>query len=688
MLFGSFQLETPGGGLLPIANARARAILAMLCTEPEVAVDRALLSELLWPGRFTAHAKASLRQCLFELGKLLEPLGRDLLIVTRSAVGLAPGAVETDLGRLEHVLRHGDAGEAIRQLNLLGSAQLIDRMDFGDAFRLWRAQRRGKIEQRLRDLVSDRLAALEATGERESQVRLRDAWARRDPDFGQFDQGANGSDPSRLAVLPFRSIGTAETQDYFTEGMAEELIVMLGRVPRLRVTGRTSAFHFRDSELDLKGIAAALNVSHLVEGTVQCSGPQVRIHVHLIDGATGFELWGERYAGSIDDIFALQEQVASAVTAAISSALGISLRAPPVPELTRSKQAYDLFLQGRSLCARRFGEGVLETAIAMFEQAVDIDPDFAECWVALAEAHQLVSVYTQCLDRNGEAAKMAECAKRALALNPRLGYAHSLLGLFELTRFNFVGALEYGFKGYALEPGDPSVALRLGCYLAFIGRTRDAAPYIRKAVDLDPVDGRKYAMLWGVHFCQGNLPEALAAAERMVDLGMMAVPLGATLAAMGEHELAVEKYVINQNVINGMILPPVGIGVQTPEAMAAYWTVAAKGICSGQEADRQTYWQVLEMLFAVLHDKSDPAISGPAIFTGHADLAYRTIGQKITPANLMALVPLWTPVFPICRIWQHPEFIPFAQRIGMAEAWDKYGWPDLLPPPSNLRRAN
>jgi hypothetical protein len=89
------------------------------------------------------------------------------------------------------------------------------------------------------------------------------------------------------------------------------------------------------------------------------------------------------------------------------------------------------------------------------------------------------------------------------------------------------------------------------------------------------------------------------------------------------------------------------------------------------------------MLYAVLHDKSDLAISGPAIVTGNAELVFKTIGHRISPSNLIALVPLWTEVDPVCRVWQHPDFIAFAQRVGMAAAWDKYGWPDLLPPPSN-----
>jgi hypothetical protein len=173
----------------------------------------------------------------------------------------------------------------------------------------------------------------------------------------------------------------------------------------------------------------------------------------------------------------------------------------------------------------------------------------------------------------------------------------------------------------------------------------------------------------------------------MVDLGWPSVHLAVATAAMGQHEPAIEQYRLTQRLVNTMILPPAGTEATSTEAMDAYWLIAAKGVCSGVEADRLMYWQVLEMMFATLHDPADQAIVAPAIFTGNAELVFRAYDRQITPANLLSLITLWADVDPIRRIREHPEFIPFAQRIGMAAAWDKYGWPDLLPPPDNLPRA-
>ena len=683
-LFGDFKLKAIDGTEISISNRRAKALLAVLSLIGDDAIDREQLSRLLWPGRFESHARASLRQCLLDLGKLLEPFGSEILHITRHTVCLNRELIATDLGDLEATLVEGKATAAANQLEAIGAMALVEQMDFGEAFNVWLSKRRLEADYRLQTAVEAALEAALRRGDAEGLAALQKAWALRTllaaptAAFGIADKKA------RIAVLPFQTLNADESEDYFADGIVDEMITTLGRVPQLQVVGRTSSFHFRGSELALPAIAIELRVAHLIEGSVQRQGDKVRIFVRLIDGATGYESWGQRYDGLFCDIFELQEAVAQAVTNALAENLDLVIDEPPVRGMTRCKGAYELYLQGQSLCSRRFGEGVLNSAINLFEQALTIDPDFAECWAALAEAHQLVSVYTQCLDRNAEAARMADCARRAIVLSPQLAYPYALVGLHELTRCNFVGALDYAYQAFHLEPNNPAVAMRLGSFLMFVGRTRDALPFIRSALEQDPVDGRKYSLLCGAQLCTGDLQAANESALKMVDLGMPSTLLGLTSAALGNRDHAIEQYLQTQKMMNSIILPPVGIGVQTPEAMNAYWLIAANAICGGSEEDRQTYWQVLEMLYAVLHDKSDLSISGPAVLTGNADLVFKTFGHSITPSNLIAMVPLWADIDPIRRTWQHPEFIPFAQRIGMAAAWDKYGWPDLLSSPLNL----
>ena len=163
--------------------------------------------------------------------------------------------------------------------------------------------------------------------------------------------------------------------------------------------------------------------------------------------------------------------------------------------------------------------------------------------------------------------------------------------------------------------------------------------------------------------------------------------LAVAVATGGEHERAVQIYQQTRLLMNKVITPPAGTAPMPPEMMDAYWLVAARGVCSGREEDRQQYCRTLDMLHATLHDPADPSVVLPAIFMGYAELLFTALRSGISPANTLCFLSIWSDSEPIRRIWTDQEFIPFAQRIGMADAWDKYGWPDLLPSPSNMKQA-
>ena len=681
-LFGEFRLKTADATEIPISNRRAKALLALLCLNMDQAINREQLSKLLWPGRFESHARASLRQCLLDLGKLLEPLGPEILHVTRSSACLNRAAIASDLGDLEAALADGNTVDAATLLSAIGTAPLVAGMDFGEAFGAWLSNRRMEAEHRLQIAVNDALAAAILRGDMGGHGALKKAWELRQPSapLGLVSAPAN---KSRIAVLPFQAPNAKDGEDYFADGIVDELITVLGQVPQLLVAGRTSSFHFRGSDLASPAIANALRVAHLIEGSVQRQGEDVRIFVRLIDGATGFESWGHRYDGSLNNIFALQEIVAKAVTAALAEKLGLDIDEPLVHGMTHSKAAFDLYLQGRSLGFKIFGDGALDTAITLLEEAVRLDPDFAEAWLLLAEVHQLIAIYTACLDRPAESAKMAACVQKALAIKPTLGQAYSLLGLHRLTQNDFVGALDLAFKGYLMEPNNPQVAMRLGSYLMLCGRTRDGMKYIEEAIAQDPIDGRKYMLRCSAYLNLGDVAAAVADGQRSVDLGFPSIHLAVATTAAGQHDLAVEQYMQTRLLLNKSIFPPAGTAPMPPEVMDAYWLVAAKGVCSGIAQDREAYCRTLDYLHVTMHDNGDYAITLPTVFMGYTEMLYKTLGQRISPGNFGCLMSIWADIEPVRQIWQHPEFIPFAQRIGMAAAWDKYGWPDLLPVPSN-----
>ncbi len=638
-LAGAFRLYQPDGREILISSRRARALLAILCLLGGEPIERDALRKLLWPGRYPAQGKASLRQCLLNLGRLLVPLGPDVLIITRESVALRTDAITIDL------------------LEVTAPDQpILAELDLGEPFCKWVAARRLELARSSLPGEASPISTLVAMHQ---------------------------ADRRGVAILPFSSGPAAGDNEYFADGMVDELITALSGVPGLQVAGRTSSFHFRASDLAPAQIAAQLGVSHLVEGSVQRQGERVRIHAHLIDGSTGFELWGSRFDGVLGDIFGLQETVARGVTAALASALGIALQPPVVGNLTHSKEAYDLYLQGRGLNARLFGDGVLTRAAELLEQAVALDPRFAEAWVLLGDVQQRMGIYLAGTDQTEASAKMADCVREALAIKPDLGQAYGLLALHEFTRNNIVGSLDLAFKACEVEPNNPAVAVRIGGLLLFCGLTRRGMHFLDQAINQDPVDGRNYMVRSAGQLNLGKVDAAIADAQRCVDLGFPSIWLGVALAAAGEHERAVEAYQQTRYAIANSIPPPSGTGPMPPAMIDAYWDVAARGVCSGKPEEREAYCRTLDFLHLSMQDKEHQAITLPAVFMGYADMLFKTIGTRITLQNLACLMSIWTEIEPMCRIWQHPEFILFAQRIGMAEAWDKYGWPDLLERPTN-----
>lgn len=682
-LFGGFQLLSSSGQEIEISNRRARALIAMLLLEPDESLERDHICKLLWTGRFEAQARASLRQCLLGLGKILDPLECDLLEISRSRISLNTASVRSDLDDLEKALADGKWAQATASLLDIGGKQLLDQLNFGEDFEAWIAERRQAIEQKLQTQINDALDKLKTSGNLTDHDKLLDAWMARHPAASRVIMGERQSGKTRIAILPFASLDSEDDQGYLADGIVDELITTLGQVPQLLVAGRTSSFQFKNTDLSLPEIAELLHVSHLMEGSVQRQNADVRMNVRLIDGQTGFESWSYSYDGTEDDIFASREQLARTITRELGVALDLNVAEPNVRRMTENKEAYGLYLQGRALTRRAIGDGVLGTAIKLLEQALELEPEFAECWTALAEAHVYTAVYTPCLDKLGEVERMAECAQKAIELSPKPGHAYAMLGLYQWTQNDAVGALDLALKAYQSEPENPAVVMRLGSFLLYCGRTAEALPYIEAAIDQDPVDGRNYGMLCVAQLNLGNIDAAIRAGQRMADLGQPSLHLAAATAASGNHELAVEQYQKTRLLMNSVIFPPAGTAPMSPEAMDAYWLLAAKGIHSGQEEDRQQYCQMLELLHASFPDPSDPTIVWPAIWMGYAPMVFKTLGKQITPPNMVGLMSLWADIEPIRQTRIHPDFMDFAKRIGLVAAWEKYGWPDLISAPTN-----
>ncbi|MGI9103272.1 MAG: adenylate/guanylate cyclase domain-containing protein [Terriglobales bacterium] len=328
-------------------------------------------------------------------------------------------------------------------------------------------------------------------------------------------RAAEGIAPS-IAVLPFVDLSAEKNQEYFSDGLAEELLNDLTKVPGLRVAARTSSFQFKGKTGDLREVGEKLNVAAILEGSVRKEGRRVRITAQLIKTADGFHLWSETYDRQLNDIFAVQEEIARSVAASLKMTL---LEAKSGSGSTRAgnSEAYTLYLQGRYFLDRRTKEG-LEKAIGCYEQAVKLDPGYAAAWAGLAAARSRLadSGYVP-LDRTYAQARQA--AARALELDPDFAEAHAAMGSIQQRYdWDWTGADSSYKKALELEPGNAAVIRGAAEQAIAMGRLEDALVLDRRAANLDPLGAAtQYSLALHAYFA-GHFDEAIAASRKALEL--------------------------------------------------------------------------------------------------------------------------------------------------------------------------
>jgi TolB-like protein/cytochrome c-type biogenesis protein CcmH/NrfG len=319
-----------------------------------------------------------------------------------------------------------------------------------------------------------------------------------------------------IAVLPFVNMSDDKSQEYFSDGLAEELLNSLAKIPELRVAARTSSFQFKGKTEDLRVIGEKLNVGTILEGSVRKQGRQVRITAQLIKVADGFHLWSETYDRELDDIFAVQEEIAHSVAGSLKVALLGAKTATPSTQ-GKNAEAYNAYLQGRYFLDRR-GKENLEKAVGYYEQAVRLDPGYAPAWAGLAETRrsQADSTYLP-LDEGYRKAR--EGVERALALDPNLAEAHAAMGWIR-THYDWDwAAADASFqRALVLEPGNAAVVRGAARMAATLGRFEEALALDRRAVEMDPLNARAYYNLGIYANYAGRLEEAVAAFKKALEI--------------------------------------------------------------------------------------------------------------------------------------------------------------------------
>lgn len=339
-----------------------------------------------------------------------------------------------------------------------------------------------------------------------------------------------------IAVLPFADMSPEKDQEYFSDGMTEEILNVLAKVSELRVTARTSAFAFKGRDQDLRAVGDSLGVQYIVEGSVRKSGEQLRITAQLIDAADGSHMWSESYDEALTaaNVFDIQTRIAGSISEALRVPLGISDAAGLVTP-TADLEAFDLYLAGRGHIRVR-GQGLNE-AIRLFEAAIDRDSTWAPAWAGLAEATELVTWYPEAWDdgRPEELADLTDkqralqaaaerAAHRALELNPRAASARVALGSVHRYRRQWRESEAEYLRALEIDPDNPEAFQQYGEMLESVGRITESVRSARRAVDLDgaPIRHLQYASSLGG---DGRWEEALEQLRlaRELDTGSLLV---------------------------------------------------------------------------------------------------------------------------------------------------------------------
>lgn len=447
-----------------------------------------------------------------------------------------------------------------------------------------------------------------------------------------------------IAVLPFVNMSSDAEQEYFSDGLSEELLNLLAKIPQLRVIARTSSFAFKGEKIEIAEIAKKLNVAHVLEGSVRKSGNQVRITAQLIRASDSSHLWSETYDRSLDDVFAIQDEISAAVVEQLKITL---LGAAPEAKET-DPAAYVLYLQARQLQRQRTPEGHAQS-IDLYQRALAIAPDYAASWVGLSENYSVQAGFGQRPIKEGYTLAR-EAADKALMLDPDNAAAHAQLGSISMHfDGNLAAAARHIERALQLDPANPDIFLNATDLAGALGRSEEAIALGEYAVSRDPVNSGGHSILSYYYSAAGRQDEAIALRHTALSLspGMHVAQynIGVALLRKGEPDAALAAMQLES--VEGFRL----IG----SAMAYH--------ALGQAAES-------DAALAELIDKyaMDTAynIAYVLAYRGEADRAFEWLDKAVQYKD-PGLAGIPTKI-EFAKIQNDPRWLPFLESIGKSPA--------------------
>jgi TolB-like protein/class 3 adenylate cyclase/Tfp pilus assembly protein PilF len=373
---------------------------------------------------------------------------------------------------------------------------------------------------------------------------------------GKTEEKKTPSIPSSIpkksvAVLPFVNMSNDPEQEYFSDGVAEEILNSLSHFNDLKVAGRTSSFQFKGKNIDLRKLGQKLGVNTVLEGSVRKQGTHLRVTVQLINVEDGFHLWSEKYDREMDDIFAIQDEIALSVTEKLKIILLETERAIITRTPTENKEAYDLYLKGRFYWNRR-GPG-LRKGLEYFLKAAELDPEFSLAHAGIADTYALFAFYSVLPPRE-VIPKARQAATRAIHLNPARIEPYSVLAF--ITAFydwNWTEAKKQFEKAIAINPGYAPAHVWYSNYLSWVEKDYfHSADEAFKAIEHEPLISHSHSILASVYVCFGKFEEACKSSQAGIELDansfLAYTGLAQALHGLGKDKEAIETIQFAVNI--------------------------------------------------------------------------------------------------------------------------------------------
>jgi serine/threonine-protein kinase len=449
-----------------------------------------------------------------------------------------------------------------------------------------------------------------------------------------------------IAVLPFVDLSQTHDQEYFCDGISEEILDALAQIKGLRVVARTSSFSFKGKNTDVAEIGQKLGVANILEGSLRREGDRIRISAQLINARDGFHIWSDTFERELQGVFAVQDEI----TRAIVDALKIKLAVVLPPRARQNTEAYDLYLQGLYL-SNKSDEKNLRKSLSLFQRALDIDPNFARAWTGISKAWMWLSdAYVEPLEAGP---KWEEAALKALALDERDAEALSYLGEAKrVLRWDLAGEDADLRRALEIDPNSGTAYFFLGLLRSAQGRSDEAVAAMEQARKLDPLSPIVSRFTSVIYFCANQLDKAVAEGQRtaQLDPNYVYFESGSAFAyrEKGEFDKAIAVYKKDEQIL----------GTPSPGLAVTYAKM-------GRETDARA---ILAQLIDLRRTRYFAADSIAEIYAalGEKDEAFRWLDRAVAehsaPIHGIGVRPEFR------SLDSDPRFAEILRRIGLDPA--------------------